>query len=90
VKKNPQKEAASETPVVEVLEKAAADAKIKHRKKDTKDVVVSLEAHQATCSSNDVSILFARASKYAVVALLSLPLTSAFDAEVSVPWHRVS
>jgi predicted transcriptional regulator len=90
VKKNPQKQAVSETLVVEVLEEAAADAKIKRRKKDTKPAAVSLEAHQATSSSSDVSILFARASEYAVVALLSLPFPSASDAEVFVPWHRVS
>jgi hypothetical protein len=85
--KNPQKEAATETPVVEVLEKTAADAKIKRRMKDTKPTAVSLEAHQATSSLSDVSILFSRASKYVIVALLSLPFPSASNAEVSVPWH---
>jgi hypothetical protein len=62
VKKNPQKEAVSETPMVEVLEKIAADAKIKRRKKNTKAAAASLEAHQATSSLSDVSILFAQAS----------------------------
>jgi hypothetical protein len=58
VKKNPQKEAVSETPMVEVLEKIAADAKIKRHKKNTKAIAASLEAHQATYSLSDVSILF--------------------------------
>jgi hypothetical protein len=62
VKMNPKKEAASETPMVEVLEKIAADAKIKRRKKNTKAAPASLEAHQATSSLSDVSILFAQAS----------------------------
>jgi hypothetical protein len=58
MEKNSQKEAANETPIVEVLEKTAADAKTKRRKKDTKPTAASLEAHQATSSSSDVSILF--------------------------------
>jgi hypothetical protein len=62
VENNLQKEAIDETPMVEVLEKAAADAKIKHRKKDTKPAVASHEAHQAISSSSDVSILFTQAS----------------------------
>jgi hypothetical protein len=57
VKKNPQKETASETPMVEVLEKAAADAKSKHRKKDTKPTAASQEAHQTTFSLSDVYYL---------------------------------
>jgi hypothetical protein len=60
VEKNPQKEAANETPMVEVLEKAAADAKTKRRKKDTKPAAASLEAHQATSSLSDVSIFFSQ------------------------------
>jgi hypothetical protein len=48
--------------MAEVLEKAATDAKIKRHKKDTKPAVASLEEHQATYSSSDVSILFAQAS----------------------------
>jgi hypothetical protein len=62
MEKNPQKEVANETPMVEVLEKAVVDVKSKRRKKDTKPAAASLEAHQATSSSNDVSILFVLAS----------------------------
>jgi hypothetical protein len=47
--------------MVEVLEKAAADAKTKRRKKDTKPAAASLEAHQATSSLSDVSIFFSQA-----------------------------
>jgi hypothetical protein len=56
------KKAANETPMVEVLEKTVVDAKIKRRKKDTYPAAVSLEAHQATSSLNDVSIVFVLAS----------------------------
>jgi hypothetical protein len=58
VERNPQKETASETLIVVVLEKAAADAKSKRHKKDTKPASSSLEAHQAAFSSSDVSIFF--------------------------------
>jgi hypothetical protein len=61
MEKNPEKEAAKETPMVKVLEKAVADAKIKGHKKDTKPAAASLEAHQATSSLSDVSILFSQA-----------------------------
>jgi hypothetical protein len=54
--RNSQKETASESPLVIVLEKAAADAKSKHRKKDKNPASTSLEAHQALFSSSDVSI----------------------------------
>jgi hypothetical protein len=40
------------------LEKIAADAKIKRHKKNTKAIAASLEAHLATYSLSDVSILF--------------------------------
>jgi hypothetical protein len=87
VENNPQKEAASETPMVTVLEKAAVDAKSKRRKKDTKPASASLEAHQDVFSSSDVSILLAQVLEYAAVSLLSFPFPSASDAEVSIPWH---
>jgi hypothetical protein len=69
------------------LEKAAADAKSKRRKKDTKSTSTSLEAHEAAFSLSDVSILLAQASEYAVLFLLSFLFPSASNAEVSVPWH---
>jgi hypothetical protein len=56
VNKNPQKQAAGETPVLEVLEKAVADAEIKRHRKDAKPAAISLEAHQAMSSSSDVSV----------------------------------
>jgi hypothetical protein len=90
VEKNQQKEDASETPKVEVLEKAIADAKIKHHKKDTKPAAASLEAHQATSSSSDVSVSYSHPSKCTVMSLLSLLFLLAFDAYVPVYWHRVS
>jgi hypothetical protein len=82
MKKNPQKDPPSETPMVAVLEKTAVDAKSKHHKKDTKPASASLEAHQATFSLGDVSILLALDSEYTVLSLLSFPFPSASDAEV--------
>jgi hypothetical protein len=57
--RNSQKETASESPLVIVLEKAIADAKSKRRKKDKNPASTSLEAHQALFSSSDVSMFFA-------------------------------
>jgi hypothetical protein len=87
VERNPQKEGASETPIVAVLEKAVVDAKSKRRKKDTEPASTSLEAHQAVFSSSDVSTLLAQALEYVVLSLISFPFSSTSDAEVFVPWH---
>jgi hypothetical protein len=45
MEKNLQKEAANETPLIDVLEKAATELKAKRRNKVTQSAVVSLEAH---------------------------------------------
>jgi hypothetical protein len=87
LKKNSQKELASEGPLVDVLGKAAAEAKTKRRKRDAQPVAISLEAHQPTSSLTDVSIIHAHTFGYAIVILLFPPFLSTSDAEISVSWR---
>jgi hypothetical protein len=73
LKKNLQKEPASEAPLVDVLGKAAVEAKTKRHKRDAQHVAISLEAHQPASSLTNVSILHAHNFGYAIVILLFPP-----------------
>jgi hypothetical protein len=85
--RNPQKQAASETPLVAVLAKAAADAKSKRRKKGKNPASTSLEAHQAAFSSSDISMFLLMLHSMMRLSLLSSLFASASDAEVLISWH---
>jgi hypothetical protein len=74
MEKSSQKEIAIETPSEDTLEKIVTMPSIKHRKKVTKTVIVSLEVHQ-TASSLDVSTLNALLLRYGAVTLL-IPFVS--------------
>jgi hypothetical protein len=87
VERNSQKETGSETPLVAVLDKAAADAKSKRRKKDKNPASTSLEAHQATFTSSDVSMFLLNLRSMLRLSLLSALFASASDAEVLVSWR---
>jgi hypothetical protein len=54
--KNSQEETVVEVPLEDALEKIMKAPVLKHRKKTTHTASVSLEAHQDTSSSDDVSM----------------------------------
>jgi hypothetical protein len=85
--RNPQKESASEFPLVAVFEKAAVDAKSKRYKKDKNPASTSLEAHQALFSSSDVSMFLLKLQGMLDLSLLSALFASATNAEVLVSWR---
>jgi hypothetical protein len=76
-----------ETPLAETLEKVVAASNIKRRNKGTQSATISLEAHLATSSLNDVSIFCALLLQYGIVALLISSFLSVVDAEVPISWH---
>jgi hypothetical protein len=57
VEKNSREETAVEIPPEDTLEKIINVSVTKHHKKMTQTIYVPLEAHQATSSSSDVSML---------------------------------
>jgi hypothetical protein len=78
VEMNPQKETASEAPLVAVSEEAAADAKSKLCKKDKNLASTSLEAHQAMFSLSDISMFFLILQSMLCLSLLSALFALAF------------
>jgi hypothetical protein len=72
----------------DILEKVGGVQPIKHRKKSTHSMPVSLEAHQPPSSFNHVSATFC----IITLCLCTLPAliqscSVALDAEISVSWH---
>jgi hypothetical protein len=87
VEMNPQKETASEAPLVAVSEEAAADAKSKLCKKDKILASTSLEAHQAMFSLSDISMFFSHSSEYVAFILTFCSFCFSLYAEVPVSWR---
>jgi hypothetical protein len=86
VEKNSQEETAVEIPPEDTLEKILNPPVVKHRKKRTQTVYVSLEAHQPASSSSDLSITCVLILWHSIVALLIYFCLAAFDAEIFVSW----
>jgi hypothetical protein len=66
-KKSPQKEPTYEALIVEAQAKTMTETKTKCWKKNAQPPVLSLEAHQAASSLNDISIFCCRSFEFAAI-----------------------